>query len=139
MLHRLRSARAGVAKAPAARAKARQRLLAASMRGSEIPWVSRRAAYGPARTIGSACPRDALADEENSAIIDVGSRGSGNDEVAQGLEKASRIVLGEKRRRIKTLPDRPMQAGRVDQGPGRVARIPSAAIGAVGVSGNRRD
>src|SRR4051794_24327280 len=116
MLQRLRSARAGVAKEPATRPNARKRAPApTSVRASGKTLAAKpdRPKPGRARQIRAASPRlrrPMLADEENSAIIDVGSRGSGNDEVAQGLEEARRIVLGEKRRRIKTLPDRPMQA-----------------------------
>src|SRR5215211_2552387 len=99
MLQRLRSARAGVANAPAARKTVRQR--------AEAPGLSRQRRRIPAAGLGptrmqetrpspAASPRlrrQLLADEENSAIIDVGSRRSGSEEVAQGLEEARRIVL----------------------------------------------
>src|SRR5688572_28722002 len=122
MLHRRRSARAGVAKtlpsmtSPKASTHPGQPLRRS---GSVL------ALPNIAKTSVAARPslrRQRSADEDDPAVIDVGSGGSGSDEVAQGHEKAGRIVLSEKHRRIKTLPAGAMQGRRIDQGAGRIAR-----------------
>src|SRR6185436_17557441 len=97
-LHMRRSAWAGVASAldtitviPAA-AKRR----AGIQPRAPTPWVpDSRLRRLPGR------PRRGLSvDEDDAAVIDVGSGRSAGDEVAETLEETCRIVLGEKRRRV---------------------------------------
>src|SRR3954466_50098 len=135
MLQRFRSALAGVAARPPARDSASSSASPPRLRRPPCARaIMGRAARASRAANGPRLRRQLLADEDNPAIIDVGSGWSGSDEVAQGLEEARRIVLGEKRRGIKTLPARAMQGRRIDQGSRRIAGGPAAAVGSVGIS-----
>src|SRR3712207_3011383 len=97
MLHRRRSARAG----EAVRRDATKRTAA-----PPIPRCRAR--------------ERCSADEDDPAIIDVGSRRSRGDEVAQTLKKTCRIVVIEQAARIKTEALRPRKGRCVDERAGGV-------------------
>ena len=65
--------------------------------------------------------------------------GPGREQVAQALEKACGIVVGKKRGRIEAEFPRPRGGVAVHEGARRVLGRARAAVGAVGVGGERRD
>src|SRR5215207_4916841 len=79
-----------------------------------------------------------LAHKDDAAVIDVGSGRSAGDEVGETLEETCRIVLGEKRRRVEPERPRALERGVVDDRAGGVVGGAGAAVGAVGVGGERR-
>ena len=106
MLHRRRSARAGVA-----------------------------ATSGPATASARAAQvRRRLAHKADAAIIDVGACRSGGEEIAQGLKESGRVVVGEKRCRIKARRAGPREGRRIDERTGGIGRGAASAIGAVRIA-----
>src|SRR4051794_9720463 len=121
MLHRRRSARAGVDAVAEAPTKA-------AMEARRVP----------AATAALSQPR-ASADEDDSAVIDVGSCRSRGDEVAQSLKESCRIVVTEEGARIKTEAPGPRKGGLIDERAGRVGGGAAAAIRAVRIGRDGRD
>src|SRR5687768_12555629 len=121
MLHSRRSARAAVT--ASGDAPSRQPTSATRVHAFGKP----RRGYG-----GSA-------DEDDAAVIDVGSGRSGSDEVLQTLEEICRIVVLKEGGRIKTEPLRPRKGGFVDDGAGRIGGRAAAAVGAVRIGGEGGD
>src|SRR4249919_381596 len=77
--------------------------------------------------------------DDGPKIVHVGPGRTCFDEVAQPGEKPGGIVVREKMGRIEAAPPRPGERVLVDRGAGRVIRGAGAAVGAVGIPGQRRD
>src|SRR4051812_37491207 len=80
-----------------------------------------------------------LSDEDDAAIVDIGAGRAGPDEIADALEEAGRIVVGEHRGRIEAGGAGAGQRRRVDEATGRVGGLAAATIGAVGVGRDAGD
>src|SRR3954471_9481392 len=77
--------------------------------------------------------------DNGAKIIDVGARGACLDEIADPGKKTCGVVVRKKMGRIEAKRTGPFQRGFVDSGPGRVVGRARAAIGAIGVAGQRRN
>src|SRR5271155_4438720 len=75
--------------------------------------------------------------EYGTEIIDIGESRTGVQEAAQPLEEPRGIVVGKKGGGIEADLAGARQGGLVDEGPCRVVGAAGAAIGAVGVPGDR--
>src|SRR2546423_1428276 len=77
--------------------------------------------------------------EDGAEVIDVGEGGARAEEIAQALEKSSGIVVGKKGGRIEAEFTCPRGRRAIDVSAGGIVGRTRAAIGAVRVSGQRRD
>src|SRR5438093_902079 len=77
--------------------------------------------------------------DDGAKIIDVGGGGSRAEQIAEARKKLGGIVVGEKGGRIEAVCPGARHRGFVDQRAGRIIRAAGAAVGAVGVAGERRN
>src|SRR5262245_23511871 len=77
--------------------------------------------------------------DDRSEVVHVGEGWPGDDQIADPLEKAGGIVVGEKLGRIEAKRPGALQGGGVDGRTGRVGGGAAAPVGAVRVGGERRD
>src|SRR4051794_13875814 len=90
--------------------------------------------------VGAGIGKPLRAVNDNGAkIIDVGAGGACLDEIADPGKKTCGVVVRKKMGRIEAKRTGPSQRGFVDSGAGRVVGRARAAIGAVGVAGERRN
>src|SRR5215468_7128911 len=75
----------------------------------------------------------------SAEVVDIGVSRSRSKQVAQAFEESSGIVFGKKRGRIESEVPRPRQRGVVNKSAGRIIGAAAAAVGAVGIAGNRRN
>src|ERR1051325_562961 len=136
LLHRLKSAAAGLAKARRSSAQK------ASVRGQRnAPDTIRSTLFPPTRIIRLAISRrfHVTVNEDGAEVIDVRESGTRTQQVAQAIEEPRGVVVGKKRGRIEAEFPCPRGCFSVNGGAGRVLCRPLAAISAVGVAGERRD
>ena len=72
-------------------------------------------------------------------VVDVGERRTGQQEIAGGRKERGGIVVGEIGRGSEAERLHLRKRGLIDHGAGRIGRAAGAAVGAVGVRGQRYD
>src|SRR5580692_1217924 len=77
--------------------------------------------------------------DDGTEVGHVGECRARDEKVADAVEKPRGIVVGEKRGGIEAGGPGAAKRRRVDEGPGRVVRTATAAVGAVGIRRQRRD
>ena len=77
--------------------------------------------------------------DDGAEVGHVGERRAGPEQIADAVEKPRGIVVGEKRGGIEAGGPGALKRRRVDKGAGRVVRAAAAAVGSVGIGGQRRD
>src|ERR1043165_5304768 len=136
LLHRLKSAAAGLMKAIS-----RSAHRASTVAPGSRPDTIRSTLFPPTRIIRSAISRRFLmtVNENGAEVVDVRERGTRAQQIAQALEETRGVVVGKKRGRIEAELPCPRGGFAVDRRAGRILRRAFAAVGAVGVAGKRRD
>src|ERR1051325_1013947 len=136
LLHRLKSAAAGWAKAIRTSG---QRASATGQRNAPATLPSTLIAL--TRIIRSTISRrfHVTVNEDGAEVIDVGEGGARTQQVAQALEEARGVVVGKKRGRIEAKFLGPGDRLAVDDRPGRVIGRAAPAVRTVGVGGKGRD
>ena len=77
--------------------------------------------------------------EDCPQVIDVGAGGTGGEEIVEPLKKTSRVILGEKTGSIEAEGTSAHERSLVDKRTRRVVRPADAAVGSIGVAGQRAD
>ena len=77
--------------------------------------------------------------DDGAEVGHVGECRARDEKVADAVEKPRGIVVGEKRGGIEAGGPGATKRRRVDEGAGRVVGAAAAAVGAVGIGGQRRD
>jgi hypothetical protein len=126
LLHKWKSASAGtgISTNAAATSEARADVRRGESKALDLSWA------GIDEPLGAV-------NDNGSKIIDVGARRTCFDKVADPGKKTGGIVVRKKLGRIEAKRPGPFQGGLVDRGPRRIVRGASAAVGAVGVAGQR--
>ena len=75
--------------------------------------------------------------DNGAEVGDVGERRAGREQIADAVEKPRGIVVGEKGGGIEAGSAGPRQSRVVDKGAGGVVRPAAAAVGSVGIGGQR--
>src|SRR3954452_20553857 len=136
LLQRLKSALAGLTKARRSSAQtaknAGRRTAPDTIRSTLIP---------PTHIIRLAISRRfrLAVNEDGAEVIDVREGGTRAKQIAQALEEARGVVVGKKRGRIEAKFLRPHCGLAIHSGAGRIVGRAFAAVGSVGIGGQRRD
>src|SRR6188508_886264 len=135
LLHKLKSAAAGLAKL------IRNSAQSASAAGQRNAPDTIRSTLIPTRIIRLAISRrfHLTVNEDGAEVIDVREGRAWGQEIAQALEEARGVVVGKKRGRIEAEFPCPWCGLAVHNGAGRIRCRAFAAVGAIGIGGERRD
>src|ERR1043165_8381707 len=135
LLHRRKSAAAGVAKAAASNAQA------ATHTGTHDAPDATKVLIFPTRIIRSTISRrfHRAVNEDGAEVIDVGEGWARAEKIAQALEEARGVVVGKKHGRIEAERLRSRGGSSVHKGAGRILRRTFAAVRSVRVTSEGGD